>query len=288
MAYGRGKTASLTGFDRVLIHEWAMGMMLVQIMARLVIAGVATGWLAAYLAVAGGYVVLITAGIRTGSPWWNRLRLLWNIIAMNFAFTSIKFIVPALGLEIRDRNLAAIDRFLVGGDLSLAVQRYFSNSLTELMSLGYMLFIVFLFFAFYHYGIRAKLAKLSLFCSGLFTLYGIGITGYTLVPAQGPYVYFANKYTVPVQGYLFTRLNELMVRAGSSGYDVFPSLHVGVGLYLFLFFYFHDRRIWRLYCIPFVLLVISTIYLRYHYFIDLLCGAFLGLFCFILTRWRKT
>ena len=83
-----------------------------------------------------------------------------------------------------------------------------------------------------------------------------------------------------MEGYLFTNLNHTMVVAGSSGFDVFPSLHVGVGLFMLLFFRRFDRTIWRIYLIPFVLLVISTIYLRYHYLIDLLCGAALCLACF--------
>ena len=143
-----------------------------------------------------------------------------------------------------------------------------------------MLFIVFLLFSFLFYGMGRDLRKFLAFCSGIFTLYAFGITGYTLVPAQGPWAYYADELTVPVRGHLFTHLNHAMVAVGSSGYDVFPSLHVGVGLYMLLFFRRFDRAVWRIYLIPFGLLVLSTIYLRYHYFIDLICGAALSLACF--------
>lgn len=271
---------SLAPFKDILVHELCMGLMLTQILLRLAIGSRAYAWMAAYVVVLAVYAWLIARGRRTLSPRINRFRLLWNVVAMNFAFTSIKYVVPALGLRAMDAHLAAIDARIFGGDLSIMAQQFYSRPLTEIMSLGYMLFIVFLFFSFFYYGIRADLPKLLAFCSGLFTIYGLGITGYTLVPAQGPLVYYANALTVPVQGYFFAWLNSAMVAAGSSGYDVFPSLHVAVGLYMLLFYARYDRTLWRIYLVPFVLLVVSTIYLRYHYFIDLVCGAALCLACF--------
>ena len=267
-------------FRKIFVHEICMCLMLGQILVRLAISSQAYGWMAAYVAVLAVYGVLIHRGRTRLGPLTNRLRLVWNVVAMNFAFTSIKYVVPALGLTGRDAALAAVDRVLVGGDLSVWAQQFYSKPLTEIMSLGYMLFIVFLFFCFAYYGFRADLPKLLAFCSGLFVLYAFGITGYTLVPAHGPLVYFADALTTPVEGYVFARLNHLMVAAGSSGWDVFPSLHVGVGLYMLLFFRRFDRAIWRVYLVPFVLLVLSTIYLRYHYFIDLVCGAGLSMACF--------
>lgn len=267
-------------FRKIFVHEICMCLMLGQIFVRLAISSQAYGWMAAFVAVLGVYGVLIHRGRARLEPLTNRLRLVWNMVAMNFAFTSIKYVVPALGLTSRDAALAAIDRVLVGGDPSVWAQQFYSRPLTEIMSLAYMLFIVFLFFCFFHYGIRADLPKLLAFCSGLFALYAFGITGYTLVPAHGPLVYFADELTTPVRGYLFTRLNHLMVAAGSSGWDVFPSLHVGVGLYMLLFFRRFDRAVWRAYLVPFLFLVLSTVYLRYHYFIDLVCGAGMSLACF--------
>ena len=266
-------------FKRVFVHEALMCLMLVQILVRLVIGTQEFGWMAAYVGVLVVYALLIVQGRRHLSPLKNRCRLLWNIVAMNFAFTSVRYVVPALGLDTWDDRLMAVDSLLVGGDLSLWMQGFYSKPLTEIMSLGYMLFIVFLFFSFIRYGV-SSLDTLLAYCSGLFTLYAFGITGYTLVPAQGPWVHLAGAFTVPVDGWVFTWLNHAMVTAGSAGFDVFPSLHVGVGLYMLLFFRRFERTVWRVYLVPFVLLVVSTIYLRYHYFIDLLCGAALCLACF--------
>lgn len=267
-------------FRKIFFHEICMCLMLLQILFRLLVHSPANNWIGAYVVVLGGYAWLIKQGRISLSTSINRLRLLWNMVAVNFAFTSIKYVVPALGLESMDSQLAAIDIQIFGNNLSIMAQKFYSKPLTEIMSLGYMLFIVFLFFSFVYYALKADLPKLLAFCSGLFVIYAFGITGYTIAPAQGPYVHYAQALTVPVDGYIFTWLNSMMVTVGSAGYDVFPSLHIGVGMYLLLFYARYDRALFRTYFIPFILLSLSTIYLRYHYFIDIVCGAALCLASF--------
>lgn len=287
MAAYRTPPPDLTPFSRVLLHEYFMGLLLAQILIRLLLAGA--------LSLALGYALMLAVsvwfvarGISTLSPGLNRIRLLWNIVVMNLAFSSIRLVVPALGMHPRDSLLAGMDRLLLGGDPCLWLESFFTPALTEIMSLGYMLFIVFLFFTFIYYGLKADLNTLRLFCQGLFTLYGLGISGYTIIPAEGPHVYLAAHYSQPIDGGLFTTLNKAMVTAGSARFDVFPSLHVGVGLYLLLFYRHHSRRLFQWYLLPFMLLTVSTIYLRYHYFFDLLCGATLCIFSWVLARQVET
>lgn len=271
-------------FSRVLLHEYFMGMLLLQVLVRLICSG-AVELSLLYLLMLLSSAWLVRKGMKTLSPRINRIRLLWNIVVMNLAFSSVREVVPALGLASRDKLLAGIDHLLLGGDPGLWMEQFQSPLLTEIMSIGYMLFIVFLFFSFLYYGLSADLQTLRLFCMGLFTLYGLGISGYTIVPAEGPYVYFPAQYAKPMEGYLFTAINKAMVSAGSARFDVFPSLHVGVGLYLLLFFRQHSILLFRWYLLPSILLTISTIYLHYHYFFDLLCGAALCIFCIALANY---
>jgi membrane-associated phospholipid phosphatase len=242
-------------------------------------------WILAYICVFAVYAILIRQGIKNLSLFTNRVRLLWNIILMNFAFTSIRYIIPILGKNPLDSHLAKIDSWIVGKDLSIWAQQFYSKPLTEVMSIGYMLFIVFLFLTFSLYAFKANLNKLCRFCFGIFTLYAIGISGYSIVPAQGPLVHLAGAYSCNLEGYTFTELNRMMVAFGSSGYDVFPSLHAGVGLFLLLFYREHDRPFYYIYLLPFIILVLSTIYLRYHYLIDVLVGIPLSVFCYYIGEW---
>lgn len=271
-------------FRRVLLHEYFMSLLFLQILVRLALNAHFGKWFVLYVIVLGVYWFLIYYGQRSLAPVINRIRLLWNVIMMNFAFTSIKEIIPIWGMDPADGMLASIDRMLVGGDLSLLLQKWYSAPLTEVMSIGYLSFLVALFTTFIVYGFWASLDKLALFCAGIFTLYGIGITGYTLIPGEGPFVHFASSYTKELTGYFFTGWNAEIVKAGSAKYDVFPSLHVGVGLFLLMFYYAHNRRVFYLYLVPFVFIVLSTLYLRYHYFIDLVVGAFFSVFSYHIAK----
>src|SRR6185436_20573066 len=110
------------------------------------------------------------------------------------------------------------------------------------------------------------------FLVGLFTVYGIGFLGYSFVPAWGPWIAMKSAFSVPLDGFAVTSLNTTIVTLGSNGVDVFPSLHCAVSSYFLFFDRTHARWRHRLYLVPCIGLWISTIYLRYHYFVDVLAG----------------
>jgi membrane-associated phospholipid phosphatase len=113
---------------------------------------------------------------------------------------------------------------------------------------------------------------------GLFTVYAVGFLGYLFVPAQGAYLTMQGAFVHQIAGGWITRLNDTVVRRGSIGIDVFPSLHIAVSTFILLF----DRHFvrWRYYAYlgPAIGLWIATLYLRYHYGIDVVVGFVLALF----------
>jgi membrane-associated phospholipid phosphatase len=151
------------------------------------------------------------------------------------------------------------------------------------MSLGYLLHFVPFMLALIYYAFIADMGKGSVFYGGMFSVIGIGFLGYTLMPAEGPFVYFNGQYTKELTGYYITMLNNVIVKAGSAQFDVFPSLHTGVALYLLMSFYSHNKKIFLLYLPLFITIICATVYLRYHYFFDLACGAMLCVTCFYLS-----
>jgi len=120
--------------------------------------------------------------------------------------------------------------------------------------------------------LRTPLPLAQRFWAGLFTLYGIGFLGYSLVPAAGPWVSLAGQFAVPLTGGWITDLNARVIGAGSNGVDVFPSLHCAVSAYCLFFDLRHKRWRFFAYVVPCVGLWLSTVYLRYHYLIDLVAG----------------
>jgi membrane-associated phospholipid phosphatase len=200
-------------------------------------------------------------------------------IAINIAFFAMAGAVPALRSTRYDTVLFSIDTALFGGTASLWAERFISPALTDLLSLCYLFFWPLLSFSLLRYFFWQK-ERRPAFYEGLFTVYGVGFLGYLLVPAAGPYLAFPDLFPVFLDGGLITRINRAVVLAGSSRVDVFPSLHCAVSAYILGFSYRHSRReLWWL-LLPVVGLWASTLYLRYHYLVDVTCGfllAWLGL-----------
>jgi membrane-associated phospholipid phosphatase len=96
-----------------------------------------------------------------------------------------------------------------------------------------------------------------------------------VLPAGGPHIYLTFK--TPLQGSWLLDWTIKPVNLGSNGMDVFPSVHVAASLYLLLFDWRHWRRRFWWVLLPCLVLWFSTIYLRFHYFVDLIAAAVLAL-----------
>ena len=220
------------------------------------------------------------------TPTRRRLRLMLYPLLINVVYMRIPQVVAALDLNLQDATLLRIDRILVGGDLAVRLQPFVSPLRTEVLSGAYLFYIL-------YFGVSQLLYLLdeielaTRFYIGLFTVFAVGFAGYIFVPAHGPYLAFPNLYTVPLVGGALFDFMTAVVRLGIR-VDAFPSLHIAVPAFILAFDFLHKRRRFWLCLVPCVLLWFSTLYLRYHYFIDLLCGFLLATAALVLAeRWRR-
>jgi membrane-associated phospholipid phosphatase len=262
--------------NRLLPHEWLCLAFLVSLLLRLV---VAVGFsrdsfiIASLLAINCGLLFFFPFNRDPDRSW--RLRLLFYPIAMNLLYPVLRTAIPAVHPKLEDLSLQAVDRALIGTNLSLRLQSFVHPGLTDFLSFCYMLYFLYLLFgqAWYMFD---DLYVLKKYYVGLFALYAVGYFGYSVLPALGPYLAMRDQFSTPLTGGWLTAANAKLVLDGCNRVDVFPSLHCGNSLFILLWDYQHKRwRFWA-YLIPCVGLWVSTIYLRYHYFIDVVCGFLLG------------
>lgn len=224
----------------------------------------------------------------TAGRW--RVRLALYPVLMNAAYFALKTVAPALHPQLADGTLQAIDRALLGGNASVWMQRWVHPGLTEFLSLCYLGFFPYLVFTWVYYLAKPDLGLAKKLWSGFFTLYAVGFLGYILVPAAGPHLEpgLAAQFTVLLHGTI-TDLNARVVQEGSNRVDCFPSLHTAVSAYLLLFDFRHCRWRFWVWLVPCVGLWVSTIYLRFHYFTDVLAGLALAIaaFWFVNRQFRK-
>jgi membrane-associated phospholipid phosphatase len=276
--------------ERPLIHEVLFHSLGIIMIVRLLLAGSTTLALLAYGAPLVIYTLLVIQGCivasNPASTQWQRVRLLYPFVLMNLFYQATRPAILALGSPTHDAWIVKSDRWIFGGDLGVMLDQHWGwiyNLLaSEIFSLCYSLFFLYLVSGIIR-STRGSLDRQMAFSTGLWSLYAIGLLGYTLVPAYGPFVSFRGAYHHEIAGWFFTNLNHTIVTNGSSTFDAFPSLHAGVSLFLLLWDW-HTARRWFWACLlPVVLLWISTIYLLYHYGTDLIAGALLALGCLALA-----
>jgi hypothetical protein len=255
----------------ILPHEWIFGTYLLLTGLRLLAhGGTAQYWSLMFFGclTAGTALSFWAEQKPTGLRW--RIRLLFYPAAMGISFYAMGKAIPLLGIPPADGLLLQWDRALLGHTPSVTLEPFLRPWAEDVAMGGYLFFFYYLIAAPGHYCIH----DLQQFCKcivGLFTLYGLAFMGYTVLPAAGPHVYLPFK--TPLHGtWLLDRVIG-PVNAGSNGLDAFPSIHVAASLYLLLFDWQHWRRRFWWFLLPCIVLWISTIYLRFHYFVDLLAAV---------------
>lgn len=252
------------------IHEWgylAQYLLYAVLLAAHGLAGTAAFFEMLVLTIGGLGVIYYSQRV----PDLARRRLRW------FYFVAVMGVsYQALGMEILKFRpdcaplLQRADQWLLGGHAGVRLEPYSHPLLTEFLGWCYMGFFPYIAFGLWRHGWMAE-AGAGLFFRTLGLIYSLGFIGYILCPAAGPYRDLAGEFP-PLEGWRGTRLNDAMVAWGSNRVDCFPSLHCAVSGAI-LSFGARGKRALFLWQVPVVAGIwISTVYLRQHYFVDVLGG----------------
>jgi hypothetical protein len=183
---------------------------------------------------------------------------------------------------LADAWLSHADNWLLGFDPSLAIQPYQTPRTIEFLSFCYAAFIPYIYVSLFLGCVGKPTFERDQYLTGWIFTYAISYLGYIFLPAHGPVVFQANEYDVALHGGFFYRLVVLGNEATGGLQGVFPSLHVGCSVYLCV----SDLRknlLRGLTYLPLVVLIyIATIFLRYHYIIDLVAGTVIPVACIYL------
>ena len=216
----------------------------------------------------------------------GRVRLGINYLCALWLYGATSRVTNALGSPLWDNTLLGVDRQWFGETPSVEFQVYSAPWLTDVMSACYTFYHVYLHGMLILVMFTKSSSAARFFGDCLYAGFAVGFVGYLLVPALGPGAAFPSLYHQPLVGGTMSSLNAWIVGTGAALYGTFPSLHVLVTMILLD----HDwrlcrRRFWWVVG-PAVGLLASTLYLRYHYAVDLLAGfgAFAVLRATIL-RW---
>jgi hypothetical protein len=280
----------MTIWRESLIHERVFGGYVVLTLIRLL---ATVGPFSPHTLIYAGSLALIAGGIfltlRDGFAWAWRARLAVFPVLTLALFVNLRRVSPLINDELRDALLQRIDRLLAWGGLPVMLEPLMTPMITEALSFCYMFFMVYVFVSVLTW-LFAGISLARTFYAGLFSIFGIGYLGYTLVPAVGPWLACASAFSAPPKGYFMTDFLTAAYPIGTNYTDAFPSLHCAVTLYLLLFDMKWNRARFRICLLPCVGIILSTIGLRYHYLADVIAGcpvAAVGLWIAGLAKRRE-
>jgi hypothetical protein len=256
----------------VLLHEACFALFATAAWVRFALSlGPASPDALLYLFFVVAGCVIVAAGPVLAGDNGAKLRLSVYPAGLAIAYLNLGPALARAGARLRDADLFRLDCWLTGTTPSLALQPLVRPALTDALSLCYGLFIPYFATSLIWYFLGA-LPVARRFFAGLVGLYSIGFLGYLLVPASGPYLALARLYGVPLTGGWLTQANAGFVDIGGNKVDAFPSLHCAASAFVLAFDYRHSRGRFWLFLVPVVGLWFSTVYLRYHYLVDLVAG----------------
>jgi membrane-associated phospholipid phosphatase len=171
--------------------------------------------------------------------------------------------------------LAALDEQIFGAVPSVWAERFITALRTELMTFFYANFFWIAPSVPVLLLQRRRWAEFRTVTIGIVTCFYLGYCLYVLFPAAPPRLVLVYEFTRSLEGYphLLSNLSaQAFALLPADSRAAFPSLHTAVS-FLALIYAWRYVRSWFWALLPFVLgLWTSTIYLRHHYFVDLLGG----------------
>lgn len=244
------------------------------------------------LGMASAIACLPTLVARRPSPLLTFVRNWYPIPVTLVVFKELYWMVRPINPHDYDQIFIAIDRWMFGVDPTRWLAQWSHPVLTEILQVSYAMFY-FLFIIVAAELYRGK--RMEEFKYGTFlAVYGfyLSYVGYFIFPAVGPRFTLHDFHAINTElpGLLLTNPLRDFLNMGSSipknvpnpadfaQRDVFPSGHTQLTLVVMFFVYRYRLKTRHVITVVGLLGIISTVYLRYHYVIDVIAGACLMLF----------
>lgn len=191
-------------------------------------------------------------------------------------YKEMAILIPRIRTGL-DRQLAALDFAIWHANPTVWLERIQSPALTEAVQWLYSLFIpaVLLIAALLWRQRRFEEFRRYAFLISLGYL--VSYLGYLLVPARGPRFLLAHLQNVPLQGlWLCDTLRAGLDRLESAHYDCFPSGHTELTMLAWWGSRQVSEALGSVYFAYTLAIIFATVYLRYHYTVDVMAGVVAG------------
>jgi membrane-associated phospholipid phosphatase len=229
------------------------------------------------------FTVILLAGLEPETTIVKIVHRWYQFFLVPLFFTALHYLIPVIHPGHIDFELIKIDLFLTGTYPTVWAERFYHPRVTEILQLSYLAFYILGFIVAIPLYVQEKLKEFDRFAFNILLTFYLSYIGYLLFPALGPRFFLSHLQNIPIAGStLYTSVSHTLNGLENIQWDAFPSGHIAVTLIYSNFLFLYFRKIFYLTFPIVIMLVLSTIYLRYHYLIDIAAGIILfGIVYFI-------
>lgn len=175
------------------------------------------------------------------------------------------------------QQLAAIEQWLFGGQPVLWAERYITPTRTEILSVFYSSFFLIAPSAVIVLWASHKRTEARHTLLAVIVCFYTGYLLYVLLPAAPPRLYFDSigLFSVSLGGGRLTTFQNSLIEMmpNHASRAAFPSLHAAVSVVTLYYSWKFCRWYTPVLAVLVIGLLVSTVYLRHHYVVDLIAGA---------------
>ncbi|HLI83575.1 MAG TPA: phosphatase PAP2 family protein [Bryobacteraceae bacterium] len=234
------------------------------------------------LHVAGALLLLFE--IRFPNPTSWLFRNWYPLFYVAWSYREMDILVPALRHRDYDQSLANLDYALWQAHPTVWLERIQFPAFTEYLQVVYTLFVPAVLLVAFLFWRQRKYAEFQYYAFLISLGFLVSYAGYVIVPARGPRFELAHLQHVPLAGlWFFHTMQNGLDRLESVAYDCFPSGHTE----LTMLAWWSARHLRKSLFWPYFAytssIIFATVYLRYHYTIDVLAGAAVAAILLVAT-----
>lgn len=209
---------------------------------------------------------------------WGRMLKPWSPIAiLPMNFTELHYLVYSVHPRDFDVMLLQWDYTLFGTHPTLWLEQFTWPLLTEVLQWIYAAFYFFPIILAARLFLKGKMEAFYFVAFQIVYGFYLSYMGYFVIPAVGPRFILTDIQTIGLHGvWLRESIDHLLSTLEQRQHDAFPSGHTMITVMTLWYGWKFDKQYFYVAALPGLLLIYSTVYLRYHYFVDVATGLALA------------
>jgi len=204
------------------------------------------------------------------------LRYWYPAFLVTVPYRELSILIPQIQPRDIDDMLIRLDYFIFHAHPTVFIERFEVPVLTDVFQVVYCSYYFLpIVLGLVVYFRRDVKDFIHVIFAILFSFY-VTYVGYILFPAVGPRFSLYHLQATALTGYVVTLpIREYLNWLEHVMRDAFPSGHTMLALVVLFYTWRYEKRLLFLFAPISSLIIISTIYLRYHYAVDVLAGIIL-------------